>query len=309
MKMTPLTRNILSIGLFFPLAILLWLALSSGMTEKRAAGLPELRQKQQVASVVYPDTMYFAGELVPLSDPEVYERIDREFLVNTFWQSNTMLWLKRSNREFQQMEPILRKFGVPSDFKYLALIESGLMHVVSPAGAAGYWQLMPETAREYGLEVGEDIDERYHLLKSTEAACKYLLQAKEVFGSWTMAAASYNRGIGGLKRACQDQKETDYYRLRLNPESSRYVPRILAAKYILSSPENFGFEFSMERDVYPSFSYRTLIVDTAVSSWPEWSINQSVSYKELRYHNPWIHNNRLLNKAGKAYDVRLPEKD
>lgn len=307
--MTTKARNILGISLLFSLTILLWLGLSSGMSEKSVNSLPELRQKQQVASVVYPDSLHFAGEKVPLSDLEVYERIDREFLVNTFWQSNTMLWLKRSNREFQQMEPILKKFGVPDDFKYLALIESGLMHVVSPAGAAGYWQLMPETAREYGLEVREDVDERYHLQKSTEAACKYLLQAKEVFGSWTMAAASYNRGIGGLKRACEDQKETNYYQLRLNPESSRYLPRILAAKYITGTPEDFGFDFSVERDAYPQFKYRTLTVDTTVSSWPDWSIGQSVSYKELRYHNPWINNNQLLNKARKGYEIRLPVKD
>src|SRR5690606_31161041 len=170
-----------------------------------------------------PEKMDFAGESVPLNDPDVRERLDRELLVNTYWQSNALLLFKRANKVFPVIEPILAKHGVPDDFKYLAVIESGLLNVVSPAGARGVWQIMPATAKEYGLEVNDNVDERYHLEKSTEAACKYLLASKKRFGTWTLAAAAYNAGNAGISNRLKDQQVDDYYNLLLGEIGRAHV--------------------------------------------------------------------------------------
>ena len=175
----------------------------------------------------------FCGELLPLENPDIWERFDKELLKNTYWQSNTLLLHKRAHKYFPIIEPILAEYQVPDDFKYLALIESGLENVISPAGATGFWQIMKETAKEFGLEVNTEIDERYHLKKSTIFACKFLLQAKEKFGSWTLAAAAYNMGKTGLQKQINIQKVNTYYDLLLNNETSRYVFRILSLKEIL----------------------------------------------------------------------------
>ena len=177
-----------------------------------------------------PKELDFAGERVPLEIPDVYERLDREFLVNTYWQSNGLLLIKRSNKYFPIIEPILKRNGVPDDFKYLALIESGLLDVVSPSGASGFWQFMKAAAIEHGLEVNNNVDERYHLEKATQAACDYLKKAKQSTGSWTMAAAAYNAGIAGMNNQVTAQQTSNYYDLWLNTETSRYIFRILAVK-------------------------------------------------------------------------------
>jgi membrane-bound lytic murein transglycosylase D len=189
-----------------------------------------------IYAVPIPVGISFAGEKPPLADPDVIERLDREIHVNTYWQSNSLLMFKRANRFFPVIEPILKANGVPDDFKYLALIESGLTNVVSPAGAVGFWQIMKGTGLDYGLEINNEVDERYHLEKATEAACKYLLDAKEKFGSWTLAAASYNMGMNGLEKQLERQKATNYYNILLNAETARYVFRILAVKAILENP-------------------------------------------------------------------------
>jgi membrane-bound lytic murein transglycosylase D len=194
----------------------------------------------------FPMEIDFAGEEVPTYIADVYERLDREMVTNTNYHTNTTLVLKRANKVFPIIEPILKKYGVPDDFKYLAVIESSLVNAVSPAGARGVWQFMPETAKEKGLEVSDEVDERYHLVKSTEAACVYLKDAKEKFGSWTLAAASYNGGINGVQRQLDSQGVSSYYDVLLNEETSRYVFRILALKEIMSHSAEYGFRLPKE---------------------------------------------------------------
>ena len=192
----------------------------------------------KVYAIDLPEKLDFAGERVPIEDPDVYERLDREFLINTYWQSNGLLYIKRANKYFPIIEPILKRNNIPDDFKYLALIESGLTNAVSPAGASGFWQFMKSAAKEYGLEVGDQVDERYHLEKATQAACDYLNAAKRSTGSWTMAAAAYNAGVAGMNRQANLQETNNYYDLWLNNETSRYVFRILAVKEIMKNPRS-----------------------------------------------------------------------
>ena len=263
-------------------------------------------EKYGIYALSLPEDISFAGEEVPFEDPEIYERFDREMLVNTYWQSQTMLFFKRSNRYFKVIEPILKKNGVPEDFKYLALIESGLTNVVSPAGATGFWQIMESTGKGYGLEINKEVDERYHLEKSTEAACRYLLEAKKELGSWTLAAASYNMGISGVKKQLERQKAKGYYGLTLNSETARYVFRIIAAKEIIGNPEKYGFHFR-EKDLYQPIPTYILKVDTPVSNFGKFAKAQGINYRILKYHNPWLRYDYLPNSSGKMYEVEIPK--
>ena len=259
----------------------------------------------EIKALKIPDNLSFCGEKVPLNKNDVHERIDRELLVNTYWQSNGLLFLKRANKYFPIIEPILRKNNIPDDFKYLALIESGLQNITSPAGAKGFWQLMPKTAREYGLEVNSNVDERYNLEKSTEAACKYLLEAHEKFGNWTLAAAAYNAGMSGIDKQIVRQKVSDYYDLLLGDETSRYVPRIVAVKEILNHPSKYGFIFDKE-DLYRMMPTREVKVDTAITNLADFAKDQNINYKELKILNPWLRENKLNNKTRKLYYIKLP---
>ncbi|GAL71365.1 membrane-bound lytic murein transglycosylase D precursor [Jejuia pallidilutea] len=209
----------------------------------------QLINDYNVYALQVPENLSFAGERVPLENPDILERMDRELLVNTYWQSNGLLMFKRAQKYFPIIEPILKKNGVPDDFKYLAVIESGLTNAVSPAGARGVWQIMKATGRENGLEVNDNVDERYHLEKATEVACNYLLKAKEQLGSWTLAAAAYNAGNAGVSRRLREQNVTDYYDLLLGEETGRYLFRIVALKEILSNPDKYGFNFREKRFV------------------------------------------------------------
>jgi membrane-bound lytic murein transglycosylase D len=203
----------------------------------------------KVYALELPDTLSFAGELVPLHSPDLRERLDRELLVNTYWQSNMMLLLKRANKYFPTIEKILKEEGVPTDLKYLSVIESGLENAISPAGAKGFWQIMRTTGKEYGLEVNSNVDERYHIAFSTQMAAQYLKKAKDKFGSWTLAAASYNRGMSGIQRNLNAQKVESYFDLLLGKETSRYVFRILAVKEIIENPSKYGYVFD-DTDLY-----------------------------------------------------------
>ncbi|RUA06513.1 MAG: lytic transglycosylase domain-containing protein [Flavobacteriia bacterium] len=259
----------------------------------------------EIKALKIPDNLSFCGEKVPLNKNDVHERIDRELLVNTYWQSNGLLFLKRANKYFPIIEPILRKNSIPDDFKYLALIESGLQNITSPAGAKGFWQLMPKTAIEYGLEVNNNVDERYNLEKSTEAACKYLLEAHEKFGNWTLAAAAYNAGMSGIDKQIVRQKVSDYYDLLLGDETSRYVPRIVAVKEILNHPSKYGFIFDKEV-LYRMMPTREVKVDTAITNLADFAKDQNINYKELKILNPWLRENKLNNKTRKLYYIKLP---
>jgi len=263
------------------------------------------RQYYRIYAIEVPGRLDFAGEPVSLEKFDVRERFDREILVNTYWQSQTMLFFKRANRWFPVIEPILQEQGVPDDFKYLALIESGLMNVVSPAGATGFWQILAGTARDLGLEVNDKVDERYHVEKSTMAACKYLKDLKQRFGSWTMAAAAYNVGHSRLDRIIQTQKVRDYYDLHLNEETSRYMFRILAVKQIFSDPKGSGF-FFRDEDLYPPLQYNTVEVDTTVTNLTDFAFLHNTTYKELRLFNPWLRDYDLPNRSRKKYRVKIP---
>ncbi len=264
-------------------------------------------EKYGIYALKVPVNIKFAGEDIPLADPEIYERFDRELLVNTYWQSQTMLFFKRANRYFEIIEPILKKNGVPDDFKYLAVVESGLMNVVSPAGATGFWQIMEATGKGYGLEINKEVDERYHLEKSTEAACKYLKEAKKELGSWTLAAASYNMGIAGIKKQLKRQEAGSYYGLTLNSETERYVFRILAAKEIMTNPLKYGFHFR-DKDLYDVIPTTNVEVDTAVSSFGQFAEKMGINYRILKYHNPWLRYDYLPNSSGKRYLIKIPKK-
>lgn len=259
-----------------------------------------------VRALEIPETLIFAGEKVPLNDPDIRERIDRELLVNTYWQSNALLLIKRSKKFFPIIEPILKENGIPDDFKYLAVAESGLQNVVSPARATGYWQILKATAKEFGLEVNSNVDERYHLKKSTEAACKYLKRAKSKFGSWSMAAAAYNTGRGNLIKQLDRQKVSNYYDLLLGEETGRYVFRILAIKEIISDPKKYGFQLDKE-DYYAAVPTYEEEVSTPVADFADFAKERGINYKILKIHNPWLREAFLNNASGKKYTIEIPK--
>ena len=263
--------------------------------------------RYKVYALELPDTLCFAGELVPLHSPDLRERLDRELLVNTYWQSNMMLLLKRANKYFPTIEKILKEEGVPTDLKYLSVIESGLENVISPAGAKGFWQIMRTTGREYGLEVNSNVDERYHISFSTRLAAQYLKKAKDKFGSWTLAAASYNRGMSGIQRNLNVQEVESYFDLLLGKETSRYVFRILAVKEIIENPSKYGYVFD-NTDLYYSVPVRYHGLDTAISNLTSFAQKMGINYKILKIHNPWLLQNHLNNKSRKYYEIAIPEK-
>lgn len=256
-------------------------------------------------AMYFPIAIDFAGESTPLKVTDVKERLDRELLINANLHSTTTLIMKRANRVFPIIEPILQKYNVPDDFKYLAVIESGLTNAVSSAGARGVWQFMPDTAKEKGMEVNEIVDERYHLEKSTEAACKYLLAAKEKFGSWTLAAASYNGGMSGISKKIEEQKVSNYYDLALTEETSRYVFRILALKEIMKQPAKYGFSI-FSSDLYPSIPIKKIEIDSTINDLTSFAMSQGINYKILKIHNPWLRDKKLLNPTKKKYEIEIP---
>ncbi|WP_405201698.1 lytic transglycosylase domain-containing protein [Dokdonia sp. LLG6352-1] len=259
-----------------------------------------------VYAIPMPDGLNFAGEEVPVQNPDIKERMDRELLVNTYWQSNALLLFKRAHKYFPIIEPILAEEGVPDDLKYLAVIESGLTQAVSPARATGFWQIMKETGKEYGLEVNSNVDERYHIEKSTRAACQYLKKSKERFGNWTAAAAAYNAGNYGVSRRFEEQNVDDYYDLLLGEETGRYVFRIIALKEILNNPKKYGFNFRTE-DLYTAVPTYKVEVDTAVTDFVKFAERFGINYKILKIHNPWLREPKLNNSSRKKYYIEIPK--
>jgi hypothetical protein len=256
-------------------------------------------------AVDIPSELEFAGEAVPLDQQDIHESLDREMLVNTYFHSQTILYIKRAHRYFPVIERILKKYDIPDDFKYLAVAESGLTQAVSPAAAVGFWQLLEGTAKEYGLEINGEVDERYHIEKSTEAACKYILQSYKTYGSWTMAAASYNAGRRGIDRQIDRQKARNYYDLLLAEETSRYIFRILSYKLILSNPTAFGFHIGKD-ELYPVIPFYEVTVDDAVPDFADFARRYGINYKILKLFNPWLREPFLLNKSKKTYLLSIP---
>ena len=255
-----------------------------------------------------PEFLDFSGEVIPVQIPDIRERMDRELLVNTYWQSNGLLLFKRSYRYFPVIEPILKSYGIPDDFKYLALIESGLQNVTSPAGAKGFWQIMKSTGKEYGLEINTNVDERYHLELSTHVACRYFLKAKEKFGNWTLTAAAYNAGIRGITNQLEKQNVSEYYDLLLGEETGRYVFRAVALKEIFAHPKKYGFNFT-SNDLYSTIPTSKIKVDTAVTDFVQFAAKFGLNYKQLKIHNPWLREGFLNNKSRKLYTLDIPQKE
>lgn len=308
-------KNILMLlGVFFVITTLIFAVQNNSSTQvEQEKDIVEhdddkrVSNTYKITSIDIPEDLNFAGENVPQGDPEIMERVDREFLVNTYWQSNAVLLMKRANKYFPIIEPILAKNGIPDDFKYLAVAESALTNVVSHAGATGFWQIMKGTGREYGLEINANVDERYHLGKSTQVACDYLNKWKKKYGTWTLTAAAYNAGPGGIDKYMRTQKVDDYYDLLLGQETGRYVFRIMAIKEILSNPNKYGFEIDKE-DMYEAVPTFSVELEEPVANFADFANKYEINYKILKRHNPWLREAHLNNASRKKYVIEIPNK-
>ncbi|MFA8299324.1 MAG: lytic transglycosylase domain-containing protein [Hyphomicrobiales bacterium] len=252
------------------------------------------------------ESITFADMKVPIGRHDVYESLDRELNVNTYWHSATLLLIKRAGRWFPLIESILKKNNIPEDFKYLALIESGLQNIKSPAGAAGYWQFLSKTGKEYGLEIDSDVDERYHVEKATEAACKYLNDSYEDFNDWFLVAASYNAGKRRIRESLEDQKVKTYFDLLLNSETARYIYRILAIKTIFENPHDYGFYLN-KSDLYQPFKTKTVKVNYKIKNLVDFAQKHGTTYKMLKIYNPWLRKSYLKKERGKTFEILIPE--
>ena len=267
----------------------------------------ELPQGTSVNAIAIelPDSLTFAGERVPLEIPDVRERLDREMHINAYWHTNTIFLLKRAHRWLPQISTILKEEGIPDDFKYIPAIEGAFLNDISPKAAVGFWQFRKDAAKEFGLEVNRQVDERYDPLKSTRAACKYLKKAYERFGSWTLVAASFNRGRAGLLRAMDNQQVDNYYDLMLNEETSRYVFRILAAKEIIEHPQRYGFHVP-EEQLYQIEEVKYVSLTGSVDNWVVWANENGINFKLLKRYNPWIQGSSLSVSGKKEYRIAIP---
>jgi membrane-bound lytic murein transglycosylase D len=252
-----------------------------------------------------PDTVTFAGERMPLENFDTRESLERELLTGAYRHSSTILIIKRANRYLPVIEKILVKNNIPDDFKYLAAAESEYSNMVSPKGATGFWQIMQETGKEQGMEINDVIDERYSIEKSTQFACDYLRKSFEKYGSWTLAAASYNGGRAALDEQIDIQQQKNYYDLLLSEETARYLFRVVAYKLIISDPDRFGFAIRNE-ELYPELDYIEVKVDTAIASFSRFADQFGTNYKLLKFLNPWLRKPYLTPKPGKSYLIKIP---
>lgn len=264
---------------------------------------PAYNLPQTIRSIPYLEHITWAGEKMPIN-PDTRERLDRELSVNAYWQSSTLLNIKNANKYFPIIEPILAQEGVPDDFKYLAVAESNLRNVTSSASAKGFWQFRKLAAKEWNLEVNGEVDERYHVEKATRAAARYLKHMYNRFGSWTNAAAAYNVGPTKFSRLLREQKSDTYYDLHLNNETARYVFRLIAMKEIMQNPQGFGFEVP-RAELYEAEETYKVEITSSVASWPDWAKQRGVSYRLLKYYNPWLTDTKLTVKSN-TYYVELP---
>lgn len=297
-------------GIVFLVLLLLvpleFLIFSSKMSTEDDLYWKSFLASNRTYGVIVPRDLTFADEKVPVSDFTVTESMERELIVNTYYHSQTILMHKRANRWLPFIASILKSNGVPDDFKYIALIESNLTNTISPKGATGFWQFVDGAGKQYGLEVNDEIDERYNLEKSTEAACKYFKEAYRTFGNWTLAAASYNMGIDGLKNQLEKQKANSYYDLALNEETARYIYRILAVKEIMIHPKKYGY-LLRNKDLYPPIPTQKIQIDSSITDLADFAITNKVSYKILKYFNPWLRKTSLMNRNKKTYFIEFPK--
>jgi len=291
-----------SVGIAAIIAIILSVK-AIRIAEKRPVSLEQIALRSN--DIEFADDITFAGERVPLEMFNIRERYERELLSTCYFHSNTMLLVKRSKRWFPVIEPILKKYGIPDDFKYLCVTESTLTNAVSPAGAVGFWQFMEATGREYGLKINKEVDMRYNVELETEAACRYFLKSYEIYRNWTLVAASFNAGTRRLNNFLREQKVNSYYDLLMADETERYIFRILAFKTILENPEQYGIYVSKNLEYQP-FKYKTVIIDENVESWADFAIAHDITYKLLKIFNPWLRSNSLKIKRGEIYEIKIP---
>lgn len=286
-------------------------AMAFGTCHDAVAGFPMTGADGNAAvqSPVIPTSVTFADKKIDLDRIDMYERLDRELTAMTYTHGNTLLLIKRANRYFPEIIPILKKNGVPEDIIYLACIESTLNpRAYSAAKAAGLWQFIPSTAKQYGLEVNEYVDERYNTEKATVAACRYLKDALKKYGNWESVAASYNGGMARITKELASQNATTAYDLYLVDETSRYMFRLLAMKLIMENPREYGFVVQSDQ-LYQPVRTQTVEVSGPVEDWPSWADSHGINFMTLREYNPWIRAKSLPNKTGKTYKVKIPNKN
>jgi len=252
-----------------------------------------------------PENVTFAGEIMPLSNFDTRESLEREILTSAYRHSSTILIIKRANRYLPMIEKILKENNIPDDFKYLVAAESEYSNMISPAGATGFWQIMPETGREEGMEINTVVDERYNIEKSTQFACDYFKKSYEKYGNWTLTAASYNGGRNGLDEQIAIQNQHNYYDLLLNEETARYIFRAVAYKLVITDPLSFGFNLTKE-DLYPELKYYEVKVDSAITSFSDFAYKFGTNYKMLKFLNPWLRKPFLTPKVNKEYIIKIP---
>lgn len=305
MKITPgktalAVMFLLSTGFIFTLLV---------AADSQQQGTHDFEESTPAAiSWAIPENVTFAGETMPLQNFDTRESLDRELNATAYRHGSTLLTIKRAGRYFPEIEKILKEYGIPDDFKYLACAESDLSNVISPAGATGFWQIMDGTGKEAGMIINKEVDERYDIEKSTRFACKYFLKAYEKYGNWTMAAASYNNGFSGLSEQVDIQRQTNYYDLLLNEETARYIFRIVSLKLVMSEPGKYGFNIG-PGEMYRPVPYYEVKVDTTVSSFEQFARQFDTNYKILKYLNPWLRKPFLTNSEKREYTIRVPEKD
>lgn len=300
-------KNIAIIFLYAVVAIIIVYLIFADFKSNAPVEKKETVFSYGVPDLTLPETIFFAGERVPLEIPDVRERLDRELHVNTFWHSNTIFLLKRGNRWLPSIREILAEYDVPSDLMYLAVIESDLLNKVSPSNAVGFWQLLKGTAQDFKLEVNNEVDERYHPIKSTHAAANYLKKAHEKFGTWANAAASYNIGRRGLGNALDKQDVVSYYDLLVVEETSRYLFRAIAIKMIFENPSHFGFNIS-EENLYHKEDLEDIEITNSIRNLRDWAFEHDINYKILKRYNPWLRTNSLTVRKGKTYIFQIPKK-
>jgi membrane-bound lytic murein transglycosylase D len=309
----PDTKTILSVLVVISSSVVI-LAMALGFRQTDDPGITgevqELRHARfdtnySVGAFKIPDIVTFAGERMPLENFDTRESLEREILTSAYRHSSTILIIKKANRFNPIIEKILAKNNIPDDFKYLIAAESEYNQVISPAGATGFWQIMPQTGKEQGLEINSVVDERYNIEKSTQVACDYFKKSYDKFGNWTMVAASYNSGRAGLDIQREIQGQNNYYDLLLNDETARYVFRVVAYKLIISDPAAYGFKIRKE-DLYPEIKFYEVKVDTAVSDFSRFADKFNTNYKLLKYLNPWLRKPYLTARPNKSYTLKIP---
>jgi hypothetical protein len=296
--------------LFVVLGIALLIGCSFLLAGSKAGRIHEVQPLVSPAttSVPLPDEVEFCGNRLTLDRIDLRERFDREINVQTYLHSTTLLYIKRANRFFPLIEPVLKKNNIPDDFKYLCIAESGLdTRALSPAKAAGLWQFMEATGKRYGLEITGEVDERYHIEKATEAACRYFSEAYANYGNWVDVAASYNAGMGRISSEKKKQLVDSALDLLLVSETSRYVFRILAIKTIFENPSLYGFILKKE-NLYPPISVHYMEVNSEIEDLALFARENGINYMQLKDFNIWLRDTKLTVSKEKSYRIAIPEK-